>query len=537
MDAGRERWALRVISGEDRSPPAMLLRAGLLVIEPFYAAAMTARNALYDKGIFATHKLPRPTIAVGNLTTGGTGKTPLVRWLAEQLIARELRPAILMRGYRADQMAGGSDEQRMLAAQIGPRVAVIANPDRVTGGASAMRETPLPDVFVLDDAFQHRRVARDFNLLLISATNPFGYGHVLPRGLLREPVGRGVRRADAVVITRTNLASPEQLAEIERRIHRARGNIEIVLAEHVHAGMRSGDGQRMPLDDLRGAGSSCSPESPTREVLERQLDAYRGDLAGARFYADHHDFSDDDLLALRRAATTAGAHTLLTTDKDWTKIAPLTTARDGMPILRLDLEMRFRDGGDQRLMELICRGSPRRRLRRRRHRLPWLKDPEFEPRDRANQPDRDESGGEPLSARTGRLRVHGPRIITAPPARIVLPRTPRAGTTRAAAFSRRLCLARRRPGLDVLHASFPMRLAPPADCDRPVCLPAARSCCAARVAVEIDDADQPPDRRDRARIGQGPGRQPERPDPARGDQRRRRLSARPRTSGRAFACR
>src|SRR5205814_10699029 len=98
MTRARERWVLRVMSGEDRSPPAMLFRAGLLVIEPFYAVAMTARNALYDKGFFAAAKLPRSTVAVGNLTTGGTGKTPLVRWLAEQLIAPDLRPAILMRG-------------------------------------------------------------------------------------------------------------------------------------------------------------------------------------------------------------------------------------------------------------------------------------------------------------------------------------------------------------------------------------------------------------------------------------------------------
>src|SRR6185295_13465731 len=103
MNPARERWALRVMSGEDRSPPAMLLRAGLLFVEPFYAAVVTARNALYDNGFFASHKLPRPTVAVGNLSTGGTGKTPVVRWLAEELIARDLRPAVLMRGYRSSR--------------------------------------------------------------------------------------------------------------------------------------------------------------------------------------------------------------------------------------------------------------------------------------------------------------------------------------------------------------------------------------------------------------------------------------------------
>jgi tetraacyldisaccharide 4'-kinase len=354
MDAVRERWALRVVSGEDRSPPAFLLRAGLRLVEPFYAGMMAVRNALYDRGTFATRTLPRPTIAVGNLTTGGTGKTPLVRWLAEQLIARDFRPAILMRGYRSGASAGGGDEQRMLADQLGPRAGVIANPDRRAGAAEAMAQTQPPDVFVLDDAFQHRRVARDFNLLLVSATNPFGYGHVLPRGLLRERVAGGLRRADAVVITRSNLASAGEIDAITARLRSISGDLPIVLAEHVHTAVRTPDGQPTPVDaELRARRFFLFTGIADPASLRRQLDGYRETFAGARFFGDHHPFTDDDLLAVRRAAAAAGAHTLLTTEKDWVKIAPLTTARDGMPILRLELELRFRDGGDERLMELI----------------------------------------------------------------------------------------------------------------------------------------------------------------------------------------
>src|SRR5690242_468743 len=96
-----ERWALRVMSGQDRRPHAAMLRLALRVIEPFYATVASVRNGFYRLGFFSTRKLPRPTIAVGNLTTGGTGKTPVALWLADQLIARGLRPAILLRGYRA----------------------------------------------------------------------------------------------------------------------------------------------------------------------------------------------------------------------------------------------------------------------------------------------------------------------------------------------------------------------------------------------------------------------------------------------------
>src|SRR5687768_7573310 len=146
MNESREQWALRVLSGEDRGIGASLLRGALAVAEPFYAGAMLARNALYDAGVFRSHPLPRPAISVGNLTTGGTGKTPLVRLLAEQFIQRNLRPAILMRGYRA-AATGGSDEQRMLQRFLGDRAIIIANPDRLAGAAEAMRRSPQPDLF------------------------------------------------------------------------------------------------------------------------------------------------------------------------------------------------------------------------------------------------------------------------------------------------------------------------------------------------------------------------------------------------------
>src|SRR5205814_8380372 len=129
---GFDNFAHDVISGKRRGIGATLLRGGLALAEPFYAAAMSLRNRLYDRGTFATHRLARPTVSVGNITTGGTGKTPVVRWLAGRLIERGKRPAILMRGYRSAS-TGGSDEQRMLESQLGDPAIVIANPDRVAG--------------------------------------------------------------------------------------------------------------------------------------------------------------------------------------------------------------------------------------------------------------------------------------------------------------------------------------------------------------------------------------------------------------------
>jgi len=314
---------------------------------------MVARNAFYDAGLLRSHKLPRPVIAIGNLTTGGTGKTPLVRWLAGELALRDLRPAVLMRGYRSASTAGGSDEQRMLVSQLGPRAAVIADPDRRAGAMAALLQLQQPDVFLLDDAFQHRRVARDFDLLLISATNPFGYGHVLPRGLLREPV-RGLRRADAILVTRSNLVAPEALTAIDRRVQQMSANVPIFHADHVLAALRTADEQTFPLDELRARRFYLFSGIADPTSLRLQLDeAYHDSFTGARFFPDHHNFTDDDLHVLRRAAAKVNAHTLLTTEKDWVKIAPLAPARDGLPMLRLDLELRFRDDGDRKLLDLI----------------------------------------------------------------------------------------------------------------------------------------------------------------------------------------
>jgi len=359
MNAGRERWVLRVISGDDRAPQAVLLRGVLRIVEPFYASVMRARNVLYDVGVFAAHKLPRPTIAVGNLTTGGTGKTPLVQWLASQLSDRGLRPAILLRGYRSESTGGASDEQLLLADALGDRAIVVANPDRRAGAATALSQfsqfsqLPQPDLFILDDSFQHRRIARDLNILLISATNPFGYGHVLPRGLLREPIS-GLRRADAIVITRSNLVTSDVLGKIEQAVRRYSPRVPLLFAEHLHTSLRSSAGEVLPLDELLRRRFMLFTGIADPASLERQLRAsYADSFAASRFFPDHHAFSNDDLRALCRAAAEVKAHALLTTEKDWVKIAPLATARDGLPILRLELQLRFRDDADRRLMEMV----------------------------------------------------------------------------------------------------------------------------------------------------------------------------------------
>src|SRR4051794_35567561 len=213
----------RVISGQQTGVGAALLRGVTRVLEPIYAAVVASRNRGYSAGIIASNRARRPVVSVGNITTGGTGKTPVVRWLADRLRERGMRPAVLLRGYKARPGERG-DEQRLLDELLNPPgtaspVIVHANPDRLQGAKAVLRDHPDVDVFILDDGFQHRRLQRDFDLVLIDATTPFGYEHVLPRGLLREPLS-GLSRASAFLLTRVDQALPGAVDASQRDIRR-----------------------------------------------------------------------------------------------------------------------------------------------------------------------------------------------------------------------------------------------------------------------------------------------------------------------------
>jgi tetraacyldisaccharide 4'-kinase len=355
-----------VMSGERRGAPAMLARAALAAAEPFYAGAMVLRNRLYDAGIRRAHPLGRPTICIGNLTAGGTGKTPMVRWLAGNLRDAGHTVAVLSRGYKSADGKPG-DEQIMLDRCLnGPGtkpVAMFANPSRVNAAAAALRDNPAIDVFLLDDGFQHRAAERDLDIVLLNATDPFGYGHVLPRGLLREPV-RGLSRAGAVVITHADRISEAELEGIERRVRQHNPAVPIYHAIHAPAGLRtSAVASAAPpdrtLDDLRACRffAFCGLGSP--EALHQQLQSLGAGYAGHHWFADHHDYSAQDLATLRAQAAAAGADVLVTTEKDWAKVVALPGARDGPPeIWRLDVEIRFLADGGSRLLGQVSKLLP-----------------------------------------------------------------------------------------------------------------------------------------------------------------------------------
>ena len=360
MNPSLERFGLRVMSGEARGVGPTLLRGALAIAEPVYAGAMIARNRFYDVGVFKTHRLPWPVISVGNLTAGGTGKTPVVRWLAEQLVARGRRPAVLLRGY-GQRGATFSDEQQLLQAYLAD-VPVVANPDRLRGAAIALERQPQTDVILLDDAFQHRKVARDVDLVLINAADPSGFGHVHPRGLMREPM-RGLRRASAVILTRSDAVDEKQIEWIENAVRSSNKAAPIFRTVHEMIGLRRATTPASaPVDEPVGALagrtfiSFSGIGSPT--TFHDQLVRAGGKPVGSRAFPDHHEYRQTDVAALVRDAVSARAELLLTTEKDWVKLSRVGGAQTTVPpILRVEVRIRFQSPEDE--AELLTLIEPR----------------------------------------------------------------------------------------------------------------------------------------------------------------------------------
>ncbi len=339
---------LNLVSGKSPSLIGVPARLILTLLSWPYAAVVGLRNYLYSTGRLKARRVEATVISIGNLTAGGTGKTPLVVWLCRYLGDKRLRSAILTRGYKT--LAGElSDEPALLAAQC-PNVPVIVDPDRVAGAGAAIRNGAA-QVLVMDDGFQHRRLARDLDIVTVDATVPFGYGRVLPAGLLREPV-TGLQRAHAVVLTRCDQVTDETLRDIEETVRRVNHDLVVVRSAHVPSGLRTADGAEIDLGKLRDQRvfAFCGLGNP--QAFFRTLEHLGAISVGSHVFDDHHHYTVDDLRRIRREARERQGGLILTTQKDWMKIAPLVSTGDQPPLACLAVEMHITAGAD-RLTALI----------------------------------------------------------------------------------------------------------------------------------------------------------------------------------------
>lgn len=339
-----------IISGRRRDVRAVGARFLLGAASLGYGSAVWVRNALYDHHLLRAHRANVAVLSVGNLTTGGTGKTPLVVWLCRHVRERQLRCAILTRGYKT-RRSELSDEPALLAAQC-PDVPVVINPDRAAGAAEAIRAHGA-QVLVMDDGFQHRRLARDLDIIAIDATQPFGYGRVLPAGLLREPIS-GLQRAHAVVLTRCDLVAEDVLTQIEEQV--LRGNRDLVVARAIHApvAIRTAEEREIPLGKLRSERvfAFCGIGNP--QAFFQTIERLGAISVGSRVFDDHYRYAAEDLKAVHEQARERQASLVLTTQKDWTKAirAGIPGGQPSMGYLAVDLRV---TAGEEMLTALIDR--------------------------------------------------------------------------------------------------------------------------------------------------------------------------------------
>jgi len=328
-----------------------------------YGLGVRMRNALYRRGILRTHEIDAPVISVGNLTVGGTGKTPLVEWIAGRLAQAGLRVTVLTRGYGRKSsgrvvVSDGSricsnvdeagDEPFLLAQNLNGRAAVICDADRVAAARWAI-DSLKTDVFVLDDAFQHQRIKRNLNILTIDATNPWGDRSLLPKGKLREPINE-LSRAGCVVITRAVNSSVNELrSEIESKWP----GLPTFVSSMEFVGLQKPDeinsSETLAIGETPVA-AFCGIGNPESFFSLLRSAGYQ--LKDTSAFRDHHNYHQADIDRLVNHATRIGAEAFLTTAKDAVKLKSLSLA---LPCYAVNIVMKIED--EERFLEYITRAA------------------------------------------------------------------------------------------------------------------------------------------------------------------------------------
>ncbi len=325
-----------------------------------YGLAMKARSALYARGLLTQHFLPCRVISIGNLTVGGTGKTPVVIALASALRARGRKVGVVSRGYKrrsADTIVEVSDGQSIpgnpsdagdepfLIAQRCPGVPVAVGADRPSAGRHLIERHHI-DTLIMDDGYQHLALRRDTNILVLDAGAPFGNGYLLPRGRLREPLS-AMARATAVLVTRASQGG--RLDEIKARVRAAASAVPVWVTDFApSAVMRVGGTVAVEPSVLKGEQVLAVSGIGYPESFRQLLVTAGATVAKHCVFPDHHAYSREDVQRVRQAAERAGAGRIVTTEKDAVKLAQLDeVTKQEVQIWAVRIELTWHEGFDE----------------------------------------------------------------------------------------------------------------------------------------------------------------------------------------------
>ena len=365
-----EQYFLDLMAGRRRSFFDRVMVALLFVASRFYRMAIQFRNWMYDKRVIRNHALGCLVVSIGNLTCGGTGKTPVVEVIARTLSAKGRKVSILSRGYRSKKRSFWSrlsmlftdqkiefppkvvsdgknllldsefagDEPYMLASNL-QNVAVLVDKDRVKSGIHAIDHFGT-DVIILDDGFQYLMLKAHINIVLVDSTAPFGNGHVLPRGILREPI-KNIRRADYIFLTKSD--GSHKLQHLKNFIRRHNRRAEIIECCHKPKYLvKLFTGEQMPLEKLAGLKVAALSAIARPESFEAFLEQLGAELVCKDHYADHHRYSQQEIIDFINQAKDAGAEYIVTTEKDAVRIPKID--RCDVPLIYLRIQIDILNG-------------------------------------------------------------------------------------------------------------------------------------------------------------------------------------------------
>lgn len=328
----------------DNSKPSLLnpFLFSLYLLSLLYGGIIRLRNRMYDLGLLKTKKLGCRVISVGNITVGGTGKTPTVIMLANLLKERGYRPTVLSRGYGGKNrnpvnvISAGNNllmdtsvagDEPVLIAKSAKGVPVITGPKRYLTGKYAIDHLGT-DVLILDDAFQHRSLFRDIDVVLLDGKKPFGNGFLLPRGGLREPA-KALKRADITVLTGTDRQEENKLPPVPifRGYHRpkdlVKGN-----KDDIH-----------PLEYLKGKKVCAFAGIAKPESFRKTLNSLGGEIVAFIPFPDHHRYTTGDLEEIKKASLNSSAEIIVTTEKDGIKLIDFPEFFRDIFLLRIEMEI------------------------------------------------------------------------------------------------------------------------------------------------------------------------------------------------------
>lgn len=373
-----EHYLLSVIEGQ-KGKRAALLRFVMQLLSFLFAFLVQVRLMLYRHRILRPNTLGCQVISVGNLTVGGTGKTPVVEVFARTLQQRGRKVAILSRGYKSKRRplryrlvrwirkkelpprvvsdgqrlrlnsSTAGDEPFMLASNL-PNVAVVVDKDRVKAGKYAIKRLGC-DTLILDDGFQYLKLGHRLDIALVDSTNPFGHGHLLPRGLLREPM-RNIKRAGFIFITKCDSGGASELKEQLRKLN---PDAEISECRHAAKYLRHVFSDKTyELNKLKGMKIAAVSGIAVPESFENALRKFGAEIVYTRRFSDHHRFSQQEIIDTVNESLENGAEAILTTEKDAVRF-PFIERRD-IPILYMRVEIEMLSGEDAFLhwIERIC---------------------------------------------------------------------------------------------------------------------------------------------------------------------------------------